>query len=124
MPVERKYPLQAVVKVLRRMPQRVTLEYVLIRDVNDRDEDAAELGRIARVLGAHVNLLPLHPGGVPDLAPSTPERQRRVHRLLRESGVAATLRRSRGLDISAACGQLRLESEGRGVPSQDDGDVQ
>jgi 23S rRNA (adenine2503-C2)-methyltransferase len=123
MPVERKYPLNAVVEALRQFPRRVTLEYVLIRDVNDRDEDAAALGRLAKDLDAHVNLLPLHPGGAPDLAPSPQERRRRLHRLLREMGVAATLRRSRGLDISAACGQLRLETEGGGVPPEDDTDV-
>jgi 23S rRNA (adenine2503-C2)-methyltransferase len=124
MPVERKHPLESVVQALKRLPRRVTLEYVLIRDVNDRDDDATALAQLAKDLGAHVNLLPLHPGGAPGLAPSPPDRQRRLHRLLRELGVAATLRRSRGLDISAACGQLRLESERRGVPPEKHADVE
>src|SRR5256884_462736 len=71
---------------------------------------AAEL---AKPVGALVNLLPLHPGGAPDLTPSSRRRMLEFERRLRSRGVAAVLRRSRGLDISAACGQLRVELEPR-----------
>src|SRR5262249_16281333 len=66
---------------------------------------------IARRLGALVNILPLHPGGAPDLAPTPPDRIRRFAVRLRNQGIEATVRRSRGLDIDAACGQLRVKTE-------------
>lgn len=113
MPVERKYALPQVLEVLRRFPRRVTFEYVMIRGVNDAEGDATALAALARPLGAFVNLLPLHPGGAPDLAPSPPDQMRHFARRLRDLGVAATVRRSRGLDIEAACGQLRVAVERR-----------
>jgi len=60
-----------------------------------------------------VNLLPLHPGGAPDLSPSSRAQMLEFERRLKQQGVEAVLRRSRGLDISAACGQLRVELEAR-----------
>ena len=57
-------------------------------------------------LGAHVNLLPLHPGGAPDLTPTSGNRIRTFADRLRNQGIEAVVRRSRGLDIDAACGQL------------------
>lgn len=113
MPIERKYHLPDVLAALRRFARRVTLEYVLIADRNDSLEAADALAAIARPLGAHVNLLPLHPGGAPGLRPSPPARMLAFERRLKTHGVEAVLRRSRGLDISAACGQLRVELEGR-----------
>jgi 23S rRNA (adenine2503-C2)-methyltransferase len=113
MPIERKYHLPDVLAALRRFARRVTLEYVLIDGRNDSLESADALAGIARPLAAHVNLLPLHPGGAPDLAPSTAARMRAFEKRLKSHGVEAVLRRSRGLDISAACGQLRVELEGR-----------
>jgi 23S rRNA (adenine2503-C2)-methyltransferase len=114
MPIERKYHLPDVLAALRRFARRVTLEYVLIGGRNDSDEAADELAAIAGPLGAHVNLLPLHPGGAPDLTPSPAARMLAFERRLRSHGVEAVLRRSRGLDIAAACGQLRVELHGRG----------
>lgn len=113
MPVERKYPLAEVLRILRRFPRRVTFEYVLIRGVNDSDEDADALAQHARELGAHVNLLPLHPGGAPGFEPTPPAGIRRFAGRLRALGRNVTLRQSRGLDIEAACGQLRIEVERR-----------
>jgi 23S rRNA (adenine2503-C2)-methyltransferase len=60
-----------------------------------------------------VNILPLHPGGAPDLVPTPAERIRSFAGRLRNQGVQATVRRSRGLDIDAACGQLRVMTEKR-----------
>ena len=80
------------------------------RVVLSRDQ-ADELAEVARPLAALVNLLPLHPGGAPDLAPSPPAQMLAFARRLRSRGVEAVLRKSRGLDISAACGQLRVELE-------------
>jgi len=113
MPIEKKYHLPDLVAALQRFRRRVTLEYVLIAGRNDSIEAADALARIARPLSAMVNLLPLHPGGAPDLAPSPRAQMLAFERRLRGHGVEAVLRRSRGLDISAACGQLRVELAGR-----------
>ncbi len=113
MPIEKKYSLPAVIGALARFRRRVTLEYVLIGGRNDALEQADHLAELARPLGALVNLLPLHPGGAPDLSPSPRTQMIAFERRLRRQGVEAVLRRSRGLDISAACGQLRVELEAR-----------
>lgn len=116
MPVERPYPLSDVLETLRLFPRRVTFEYVMIRGTNDRDEDAGALALLAQPLGALVNLLPLHPGGAPGMEPSAEDRIEAFAAIVASAGVEVTVRRSRGLDIAAACGQLRTEAEqGRGV---------
>jgi 23S rRNA (adenine2503-C2)-methyltransferase len=113
MPIEKKYRLGDVVAALGRFRRRVTLEYVLIGGRNDALEHADRLAQLARPLGALVNLLPLHPGGAPGLTPSPRAQMLAFERRLKRRGVEAVLRRSRGLDISAACGQLRVELEAR-----------
>jgi len=111
MPIEKKYDLEAVLKAAEAFRRRVTFEYVMIGGVNDSDEDADHLAKLARGLGALVNILPLHPGGAPDLVPTAAPRIRAFADRLKNQGVEATVRRSRGLDIDAACGQLRVEVE-------------
>src|SRR5436189_3391118 len=113
MPIEKKYSLPEVMRALGQFRRRVTLEYVLIGGKNDSLTQADELAQLARPVGALVNLLPLHPGGAPDLTPSDRPRMLAFARRLKRHGVEAVLRRSRGLDISAACGQLRVELEAR-----------
>ena len=115
MPIERKWPLPRVFEALRAFARRVTFEYVMIEGRNDSDDDAVELARHAGELRALVNLLPLHPGGDPGLHPAPPERIERFAERLRALGVNATVRRSRGLDIDAACGQLRVAVESGSV---------
>jgi len=111
MPIEKKYELESVLKAAEAFRKRVTFEYVMIEGFNDSDADAAQLGKLARRLGALVNILPLHPGGAPELTPTTVARIRAFSERLRNQGVEAVVRRSRGLDINAACGQLRVEVE-------------
>jgi len=111
MPIEKKYDLEAVLKAAEAFRKRITFEYVMIGGFNDTDEDADELARLARRMGALVNILPLHPGGAPDLTPTTASRIRTFADRLRNQGIEAVVRRSRGLDINAACGQLRVEVE-------------
>ena len=113
MPIERKYDLEAVLRAAEAFRKRVTFEYVMIGGVNDSDADADRLAKLARRLGALVNILPLHPGGAPGLTPTTAAGIRRFADRLRNQGIEATVRRSRGLDINAACGQLKVEVEGR-----------
>ncbi len=107
-PINRRYPLarlaEACADYVGATRRRLSLEWAVIGGVNDRPEDAEELARFARALGAHVNLIPLNEtAGY--RAPGPP---RAVHfrARLRALGVNATLRRTRGQEIAAACGQL------------------
>jgi 23S rRNA (adenine2503-C2)-methyltransferase len=113
MPVERKYRLADVLEAAQAFRKRITFEYVLIAGRNDSERDADQLAGLARRMSAMVNLLPLHPGGAPGLTPSPPARIRAFAQRLQRHGIEAVVRRSRGLDISAACGQLRVETEAR-----------
>ncbi len=113
MPIEKKYDLESVLKAAETFRKRITFEYVMIEGVNDSDADADQLGKLARRAGALVNILPLHPGGAPNLTPTAIARIRAFSERLRNQGVEAVVRRSRGLDINAACGQLRVEVEQR-----------
>lgn len=113
MPIEKKYTLPDVLEALKQFRRRVTLEYVLIGGKNDSLENADQLAKLAQPLAALVNLLPLHPGGAPDLTPTGRAQMLAFERRLKSRGVEAVLRRSRGLDISAACGQLRVEGLSR-----------
>jgi 23S rRNA (adenine2503-C2)-methyltransferase len=89
----------------------VTLEFILIEDVNDSIDQAGELRDIARDLHAHVNLIPYNTvAGLPWKRPSN-NRQERFADVLRAARVPVTLRREKGHDIDAACGQLRLKTE-------------
>ncbi|MGH7533653.1 MAG: 23S rRNA (adenine(2503)-C(2))-methyltransferase RlmN [Gemmatimonadales bacterium] len=111
MPVQKKYTLEDVLTAAEQFKKRITFEYVLIEGKNDANADADALAKLARRMRAHVNLLPLHPGGAPGLTPTPPARIREFAARLANQGVEATVRRSRGLDINAACGQLRVEVE-------------
>ena len=111
MPIEKKYDLESVLAAAAAFRKRVTFEYVMIAGVNDSDAAADRLAKLARRFGALVNILPLHPGGAPDLTPTTADRIRVFAARLRNQGIEATVRRSRGLDINAACGQLKVETE-------------
>jgi 23S rRNA (adenine2503-C2)-methyltransferase len=111
MPIEKKYALPGVIEAAKAFRRRVTFEYVLIGGINDRPEDAVALAALAKQTGAMVNLLPLHPGGAGGLAPSPRRRMHAFTAALRRHGVEAVLRRSRGLDIAAACGQLRIAED-------------
>lgn len=113
MPIEKKYHLKEVLEAARPFRHRLTFEYVLIEGRNDREADAAALATMARQLGAHVNLLPLHPGGGHGLTATSAPAIREFREALTARGVEAVVRRSRGLDIDAACGQLRVQVERR-----------
>ncbi|MGA2585413.1 MAG: 23S rRNA (adenine(2503)-C(2))-methyltransferase RlmN [Candidatus Aminicenantales bacterium] len=110
MPANMKYPLEKVIAACEAYGKdggrKITLEYVLLKGVNDAPADAAGLARIAKRLKAKINLIPYSP--VIGLPFETPE-ERRIGdftRMLEEKNVPVTLRRSKGRDIQAACGQL------------------
>ena len=115
MPVNVKYPLGDVIRAAREFKRRVTFEYVMLGGVNDRAEHAADLATLARDCGAFVNLIPLHPGGSMGFVPTPRPRIAAFARLLRARGVETAVRKSRGVDIAAACGQLRVENLRRGA---------
>jgi 23S rRNA (adenine2503-C2)-methyltransferase len=86
--------------------RRLSIEWALIHDTNDRDQDAAELAQFALPLGAHVNLIPLNPTPGYAVRGSSSARVRHFRNELENLGVNATVRMTRGADIDAACGQL------------------
>lgn len=113
-PINRRYPLKELMVALRAYPlpprRRLTFEYVLIDGVNDQAQDARELVRLLRGLRCKVNLLPLNETpAIPFRRPSH-ERVEAFQRILKSADILATIRESRGLDISAACGLLATET--------------
>lgn len=115
MPVNRRYNVETLLSACdyyaARKKQRLTFEYILIADVNDSDEQAQVLAHHAKRLSAKVNLIPYNTvHGLPWSRPSH-DRQEAFLSILRQRGVAATLRREKGHDIDAACGQLRLQTK-------------
>jgi 23S rRNA (adenine2503-C2)-methyltransferase len=126
MPINTKFPLAEVIEAAKVFDRRVTFEYVMLGGVNDGPEQAHQLAALARECGAFVNLIPLHPGGSQGFTPTSARDIGRFARLIRERGVEVAIRKSRGMDIAAACGQLRVERLGRRAPraAQQHGDVQ
>ncbi|GAC1516350.1 MAG: 23S rRNA (adenine(2503)-C(2))-methyltransferase RlmN [Gemmatimonadaceae bacterium] len=125
MPINTKYPLADVIEAAKAFDRRVTFEYVMLHGVNDQQEHAAALAQLARDCRAFVNLIPLHPGGSLGFE-STPRGQIATFaRAVRQRGVEVAIRQSRGLDIAAACGQLRVNRLGRRAPrrSEDHGRI-
>jgi 23S rRNA (adenine2503-C2)-methyltransferase len=121
MPVNRAYPLAQLLPAIRSFSEKhgrmVTLEFILIAEVNDALEQAEKLRDIALDLHAHVNLIPYnHVEGLAWQRPSI-TRQERFADILRAARVSVTLRREKGHDIDAACGQLRLKTEKERAPA-------
>jgi 23S rRNA (adenine2503-C2)-methyltransferase len=121
-PVNRKYGLEELLDACRRFPlkqrHRITFEYVLLNEVNDTPEDARRLVRLLAGIKGKVNLLPLNEAaGIPFTRPSD-ERVNRFARILADHGVTVSVRKSRGRDIRAACGQLITASARTKAPGQ------
>lgn len=114
MPVAKTVPLDELMAALKAYPlkprERLTFEYLLLDGVNDSPEMARELVRLLSHVKAKVNLIAFNPvPGIPYGAPD-PGRVAAFQDVLRQKGLTATLRKSKGADIAAACGQLRAES--------------
>jgi 23S rRNA (adenine2503-C2)-methyltransferase len=113
-PINRRYDLEALMAACRRFPvgkrRRITFEYVLLDAVNDTPEDARRLVKLLNGLKAKVNLLPLNEApGIPFSRPSD-DRVNAFAKILAERDVRVSVRKSRGRDIRAACGQLLVEA--------------
>ncbi len=109
MPVNTKYPLEDVIKAAKVFDRRVTFEYVMLGGVNDGPEHALQLANLAIECAAFVNLIPLHPGGSQGFKATSRDEIVKFARELRKAGVETAIRKSRGIDIAAACGQLKTE---------------
>jgi 23S rRNA (adenine2503-C2)-methyltransferase len=117
-PINKKYGIEELLSACAAYPgannaRRITFEYVMLKDKNDSDADARELVRLIRKydLPAKVNLIPFNPWPGSAYETSTPERVARFSDIIFNAGISAPVRRPRGRDIMAACGQLKSSSE-------------
>ena len=121
-PLNRKYGVDEIVEACKRFPlkkrSRITFEYVMLAGQNDRPEDARRLARLLAGVKSKVNLIPLNAAaGIPFDRPSD-EAVNRFAKALAEGGVTVSVRKSRGRDIRAACGQLIVEGQTRSPGQQ------
>jgi 23S rRNA (adenine2503-C2)-methyltransferase len=121
-PINRKYGVQEIIDACRRFPlrqrSRITFEYVLLAGVNDRPEDARRLAGLLHGIKSKVNLIPLNAAaGIPFERPSD-EAVNRFAKVLAERHVTVSVRKSRGRDIRAACGQLIVDSPKKSAAQQ------
>jgi 23S rRNA (adenine2503-C2)-methyltransferase len=114
-PINRKYPLEQLIGACRRFPlgerERLTFEYVMLAGVNDSDDQARELARLLSGLRAKVNLIPHNPAPELPYLSSSMDRILAFQSVLTAAGLPSFIRRPRGQDISAACGQLAARHE-------------
>jgi len=110
-PVNRKYPIAAITAAARahaeRTGRRVSYEYVMLSGVNDSIEQAGRLARVVKHRLSHVNLIPMNPIDGSPLSPPSKSHTQAFQSVLQAAGISTTIRATRGLDIDAACGQLR-----------------
>jgi len=115
MPINRKWNLEMLLDAARNLPlrprERLTFEYVLLSEVNDSIENARELAQLVRGIRCKINLIALNPGpGLPFGTPNS-ERVAEFQKALRNTGIPVFVRKPRGRDIFAACGQLKQTLE-------------
>jgi 23S rRNA (adenine2503-C2)-methyltransferase len=110
MPVNQAYPLESLMAACRKFPlpnrRMITFEYILIEGVNDHEKDARKVARLLSGTRAKINLIPFNPHAGSDFSPTSPEKLRRFQEILLSKNYTAIIRKSKGQDISAACGQL------------------
>ncbi len=115
MPINRRYPIAELMGAIRAYPglgnaKRVTFEYVMLKGVNDSPADAKALVKLIAGLPAKINLIPFNPWPGAPYECSDPDTIRAFASIVNRAGYAAPVRKPRGRDILAACGQLRSES--------------
>ena len=118
-PSAEKYPLSALLdecrEYVKTTGRRVTFEYILLADLNDRPEHAVELAQELRGFQSHVNLIPYNPISEGDYQRPSRARVEGFTQQLKEKGMAVSVRYSRGLEKDAACGQLRASKAGASI---------
>jgi 23S rRNA (adenine2503-C2)-methyltransferase len=111
MPVNRRYPIRQLLAACKHFPleprRRITFEYVMLKGVNDTQEDALRLIRLLRGIKCKVNLIPFNPFPASEFVRPDDAEVKRFQKMLLDHHYTAPVRESRGRDISAACGQLR-----------------
>ncbi|MFY9680753.1 MAG: 23S rRNA (adenine(2503)-C(2))-methyltransferase RlmN, partial [Candidatus Sulfotelmatobacter sp.] len=124
MPLNKKWTLEMLMAAAREFPLRtrewITFEYVLLGGVNDTPENAKEVAELLRGMRCKVNLIALNPGPGIDFTTPSVERVAGFQKILREAGIPAFVRRPRGRDIYAACGQLKRTVEAATLPEPQD----
>jgi 23S rRNA (adenine2503-C2)-methyltransferase len=124
MPLNKKWTLKMLMAAAREFPLRtrewITFEYVLLGGVNDTPENAREVAELVRGMRCKVNLIALNPGPGIDFTTPSVERVAAFQKILRDAGIPAFLRRPRGRDIYAACGQLKRTVEAATLPEPQD----
>jgi 23S rRNA (adenine2503-C2)-methyltransferase len=116
MPINKSHPLKEILAICRRFPlrprERITFEYVLIDGINDSPRDALRLALLIRGIPCKVNLIPLNEASELEFRKPSDEKIHHFHTVLLDKHITCIIRKSRGNDISAACGQLRAHSSG------------
>lgn len=111
MPINYKYPVEELVQAIKHYSEktgrRITIEYILIKQFNDFQEDAIELAELLNGLKVNVNLIPYNPTGIAGLEKSSKKNIKEFESILKLKGIEAVVREEKGDDIDAACGQLR-----------------
>ena len=115
-PINKKYPLAELMDACRNFPnvsnaRRITFEYVMLKGINDSLEDARDLVRLLKGIHAKINLIPFNPWPGSSYECSSTHRIEKFADFINQCGYASPIRRPRGQDILAACGQLKSESE-------------
>ena len=110
MPINKKYPLKELISACKKFPlpnrRRITFEYVLIKGINDSEEDAIRLINLLRGIKAKINLIPLNPAKGLEFSSPSWDQILRFQKILIDKNLTAIIRKSKGKDILAACGQL------------------
>ena len=114
MPINRKYPLEELLKACRQYPpvssRRITFEYILIKGLNDSEDDARRLARLLQPIRCKINLIPFNKHEGCDYERPPESDIKAFYKILFDKNYTVIIRRSKGQDISAACGQLRARS--------------
>lgn len=112
MPINRKYPIAELMKALRKYPlprrRRITIEYTLVSGQNDTPAEAKALAKLLAVIPVKINLIPMNPIELSTLGPPPMAGVLQFQKILVEAGYSCFIRRQRGEDVDAACGQLAL----------------
>ena len=114
-PINKKWSITELMLSLKNYPklsnsERITFEYVMLKDINDSLDDAKRLVKLIQGIPAKINLIPFNPWPGSNFDPSSPEQIKKFSNILRKAGYSSPVRKPRGKDILAACGQLKSSS--------------